>query len=609
MREAQETAAIDAAGVRPGTAAAANTTGGWEAELDASTDAGFFPVWLQRQCDALAGARAGLVLRASQNGLVPAASWPASRPPSSELSRVAERAATAIRPVIAWARRPAGKSGFDLLIGAGIRVHGALAAVIAVSVDVPGGIESVDPDALAAQLIMGAGWLDARLSRGQARGAVARIERASIAMDIVAVASLSRRPARAAAAVVNELAIKLRCDRVSLGLVRRGGIKLKALSHVASFQERGRVVDAIENAMEECLAQTAAIAYPPVPMTRGRVSVAHRDLSMLNPSSTVTASVVLPSPGGAVGVLTFERKADEPFDDDALRLAEAAGALLGPVLRIQTNNDRIVAGRILDTVHDGVLALVGREKPSLKLAAIGVVLIAAILSVARGEFRVTARAVLEGRVQRAAVVPFDGFIATSPVRPGDRLHAGDLLAAMDDHDLILERTRAWADVEKARQKYDEAMAKHDRPNAAMLAAEIDQGEAQLALADDKLKRSQIVSPIDGLLVSGDLSQMLGTPVERGKTLFEIAPLDDYRIVLRTDERDLRFVSVGQHGQLALAGMPGDPRRFTVTRVTPIAEAKDGRNEFRVEATWMMSPARICGPGWRGSRRSKRGRII
>jgi len=599
MRDAPTSTALDAAGVRPNNPAPANAAAGWEAELETLSDEGFFAVWLQRQCDALTGARAGLVLRATMNGLVPAASWPASRQSPMELNRVAERAATAVRPVIAWARRPAGRSGFDLLIGAGIRVHGALAAVIAVSIDVPGGIESVDPDALAAQLHMGSGWLDARLSRGQARGAAARIERASIAMDIVAVASLSRRPARAAAAVVNELAIKLRCERVSLGLLRRGGIKLKALSHVASFQERGRVVDAIENAMEECLAQTAPVAHPSVPMTRTRVSVAHRDLSLLNPSPTATASVVLPGPDGPVGVLTFERKADEPFDDDALYLAEATGALLGPVLRIQTNNDRIVAGRVLDTVHDGVIALLGRDKPSLKLAAIAVVLIATILSVAQGEFRVTARAVLEGRVQRAAVVPFDGFIAASSVRPGDRLHAGDLLAAMDDHDLILERTRAWADVEKARQKYDEAMAKHDRPNAAMLAAEIDQGEAQLALADDKLKRSQIVSPIDGLLVSGDLSQMLGTPVERGKTLFEIAPLDDYRIVLRTDERDLRFVAVGQHGQLALAGKPGDPRRFTVTRVTPIAEAKDGRNEFRVEATLDDVPGADLRPGMEG----------
>src|SRR6185437_11613499 len=168
----------------------------------------------------------------------------------------------------------------------------------------------------------------------------------------------------------------------------------------------------------------------------------------------------------------------------------------------------------------------------LKLAVLLGLVAIAVLSFAKTEYRVTARAVLEGEIQRAAVAPFDGFVAASTVRPGDHLRANQLLAAMDDRDLVLDRARAWADAEKLRQKYDEAMAKHDRPTVAMLTAEIAQADAQLALADDKLRRSKIVSPIDGLLVSGDLSQMLGSPVERGKTLFEIAPLDQYRLVLQ-----------------------------------------------------------------------------
>jgi len=569
----------------------------WMPELDGRDDA-FFAVWIDRQCTAIPGTRAGVILHGTMDRLLPAAAWPAAKPAPVELLRIAERAANATRPIIAWARRSDGKHGLDLLIGLGIRLHGGLAAVLAIVVDVPDGVDSVDPDALAAQLHMGCGWLDARLSRGEARTAAARIERASVAMDIVAVASAQRRPARAAAAVVNELAIRLRCGRVSLGLVRGGAIRLKALSHAASFDQRGRVVDAIENAMEECLAQSAPITYPAL-LTTTRISVAHRDLAVLDPVPTATASVVLPGPDGPAGVLTFERPADLPFDQDTVLLAEATGALLGPVLRIQADNDRILAGRVADGLRDGMAALLGHDKPSLKLAALAAVLAVAALCVVQGEYRVTTRAVLEGKVQRAAVAPFDGFVAVSTVRPGDHLHAGDLLAAMDDHDLVLERARAWADAEKSRQKYNEAMAKHDRPGAAEYSAQVDQADAQLALADDKLRRSRIVSPIDGLLVSGDLSQMLGAPLERGKTLFEIAPLDQYRIILRTDERDLRFVVQGQHGMLSLAGMPDDRRSFTVTRITPIAEAKDGRNEFRVEATLDNPPGPALRPGMEG----------
>jgi multidrug efflux pump subunit AcrA (membrane-fusion protein) len=575
----------------------------WLTDPDAGSDAAFFAGWLARQCAAIVATRAGLVLRATTEGLRPAAAWPSERAIPVELSRVAERAANAIRPVIAWARRPsvAGgpAAGLNVMIGVANRQQGALTGVVAVLVEVPGGIDSVDPDALAEQLLLGCGWLDARLSRRQAQKATAQTERASVAMDIVAVASMERRPPRAATAVVNELAIRLRCDRVSLGLVRRKGIKLKALSHAATFQERSRIVDAIENAMEECLVQAASVAFPPVPMTRSRIAVAHRDLAALDAAPRTTASVILPAPDGPAGVLTFERPADQPFDDETLLLAEATGTLLGPVLRVQASNDRLFAGRLVDTTRAATRTLLGPDKPSLKLAAIAAVVTIAALSLARVEYRVTARSVLEGEVQRAAVAPYDGYIAASAVRPGDRLHAGDVLAEMDDHDLVLDRARAWADVEKARQKYDEAVAKHDRPTAAQLAAEIEQGEAQLALADDKLRRAKITSPIDGLLVTGDLSQLLGTPIERGKTLFEIAPLDQYRIVLQVDERDLRFVAPGQHGQLALSGMPADHRPFTINRVTPIAAAKDGANEFRVEATLDQPPGAELRPGMEG----------
>jgi multidrug efflux pump subunit AcrA (membrane-fusion protein) len=114
-----------------------------------------------------------------------------------------------------------------------------------------------------------------------------------------------------------------------------------------------------------------------------------------------------------------------------------------------------------------------------------------------------------------------------------------------------------------------------------------------------LRRSRVESPIDGIVVSGDLSQQLGTPVEKGKTLFEIAPLNQYRIAIQTDERDLRYVAVNQHGLLALSSMPADHRGFTVTRITPIAQAKDGENQFRVEATLDDPPGQDLRPGMEG----------
>jgi len=599
MPEAPLSPLIEAAAAPGRSATPAGAAAGFSGNWQTLPGGEFIAVWLQRLCTALPGTRSGLVLEPASGAFRPAASWPATQPPPQALIRIAERAANADRPVIAWARRPDETGILDLLIGVAVRGNQSSLAVIGIAIGVRGGTESVNPDALAEQVLLGSGWLEARLLLQLADTATARLERVSAAMDVVALASLHRRPDRIATAVVNELAVRLRCDRVSLGIVRRKGIRLRAMSQVASFQRRGRVVDAIENAMEECLAQAAPVAYPAPSPAATRVSVAHRDLAALTPGSSACLSVVLPASGANVGVLTLERHDGAPFDAATLLLAEAIGALLGPVLHMQIAQDRLLSGRAVDTLRDAGTTLLGPERHSLKLFAVAGLAVAAVLLLGSGEYRVTSRAVLEGEVQRAEVAPFDGFIAASSVRPGDHLHAGQVLAAMDDRDLVLERTRAWADAEKLKEKYNEAMAKHDRSAASILTAQIAQAQAQLALAEDKLKRARIVAPIDGVLIDGDLTQMIGSPVERGKTLFEIAPLDRYRVVLHTDERDLRFVAVGQQGKLSLAGMPADRVPFTVTRITAVAETKDGTNQFRVEGRLDHTLGQALRPGMEG----------
>jgi multidrug resistance efflux pump len=201
-------------------------------------------------------------------------------------------------------------------------------------------------------------------------------------------------------------------------------------------------------------------------------------------------------------------------------------------------------------------------------------------------------------VQRAAVAPFQGYVAEAKVRAGDTVRKGQLLAALDDRDLKLERVRSDAEREQADRKYREALAKHDRSASRVLAAQLAQAEAQLALTDEKLERARLVAPFDAVIVSGDLSQLHGAPVEQGKVLFELAPLDAYRVVVQVDERDIASVKVGQRGEVALAGLLGASLPFTVKSVTSVSTPQEGRNFFRVEAQLEGAPEGIR-PGMEG----------
>jgi multidrug efflux pump subunit AcrA (membrane-fusion protein) len=115
---------------------------------------------------------------------------------------------------------------------------------------------------------------------------------------------------------------------------------------------------------------------------------------------------------------------------------------------------------------------------------------------------------------------------------------------------------------------------------------------------DKLARATLVAPFDGLVVSGDLHQLLGAPVEQGKMLFQIAALDAYRVILEVDERDIAFVATGQTGKLVVSGIPNQQMNFSVQRITPVSTTQDGRNYFRVESQ-IASPSDRLRPGMEG----------
>jgi RND family efflux transporter MFP subunit len=226
------------------------------------------------------------------------------------------------------------------------------------------------------------------------------------------------------------------------------------------------------------------------------------------------------------------------------------------------------------------------------------VLAAVFLGLASGDFRVSANATVEGLVQRAITAPFNGFVKAAPLRAGDTVKADQVIGRFDDRDLRLERIKLYSQREQYVKQRREAMANHDRTQLEMVGAQIDQANAQLGLVEEQLSRSEMVAPFDGFIVTGDLSQSLGSPVERGQVLFEIAPLDGYRIALNVDERDIGYIALGQRGELAVASMPGQKYAFEVVKITPVNVAKEGKNYFKVEARLAEGADRLR-PGMAG----------
>ncbi len=567
----------------------------WSAFAASKSTSDVLNAWLALQCADIRTARAAALLLARPDGSFgPAAIWPDRLTEISHLASTAQRALTERMGVTVPA--PAGPTVEDnrLHIAYPIESRDEVHGVIVVdAVAKPG----PDLQRILRRLHWGAGWIEGFVWRNRAEGMKTRLDAAATALEMLAVVEEHETIDGAAIALVNELAQRLKCERVSFGLVQDEKVRLCAMSNAAWFQKKADIVAAIENAMEESLDQGSAVAVPSLPATANRIAIAHQDL-MKSWEAISVVSIVMRSRAEIVGVLTFERMAGEPFDAAHLDIVELIGSLLGPVMKMKADLRRMVAGRAATLATDAIRALIGPKHPAAKLAAVAAVVTGLLLTFCTGEFRVTAKSVLEGSVQRAAVAPFQGFIQQAPAKAGDVVRADQTLAVLDDRDLRSDVLKWESERQKNIQRERDAHAKHDRTGSLVAAAQLRQAEAELALATDKLARTRIVAPLDGLVVSGDLSQLIGTPVEQGKVLFEIAPLNSYRVVIQVSEFDIRYVTLRQKGLLSLTGTAGLNVPIEVERITPVSTAQGGRNVFRVEALLGSADAQLR-PGMEG----------
>ena len=586
---------------------APSASASWNRLANAKEEASFCSAWLALQCSLIEGSTAGLLLlrrydRAAPRQVAvwsgPERSGPAA-PPTAALSKVAERALLERRAVSLVEHLEVADGRPGHLVAVPLGAGGEIIAVVAVRL--ASVLSPEDFERLSESLRWGGGWLESLSWARRADDSSADFASAQSCMDLLAIIGEQPRLLGATIALANDLACRLRCDRVSVGLQRRsGGIRLSAMSNSATFKNRSRVVDAIENAMEEAVDQRSTIAYPALPTLERAITMAHRALTEVvrAPGAAALTVALADSKDAMIGAITLERHNGEPFDDESLRLADVIARLVGPILGLHMRTNRLVGGRLFEGIGRGFKAVLGPRRPTVKLTAIGAVILLAALAFATYEHRIAAKAVLEPEVRRAGVAPFDGFIRSAPVRAGDSVKRGDLLASLDDRDLLLDQSKGRAERDKLLQRQRDALAKHDRSGLVILDSQIRQAEAQLALTEEKLERVRIVAPFDGIIVSGDLSQMLGSPVEKGKVLFEIATLDAYRLVVHVDERDIRYIAAGQKGTVTLAGSPWTPLPLVLSKITSVTVASDGRNTFRVEAQ-LTEPGPKLRPGMEG----------
>ena len=561
-------------------------------------------IWLSMQCQMLGNVSAAILAQTSTSAPTILAKWPNADANNAVLRNALKQVVDIQRLYLA----PEGDDHF--IVGQPLIIEGESWGVLVLQLQLT---DKKELPAVLKNLKLGQYWLQFLLQQQEANSisAVAPVleKNSNHAALLQLSASLLKENSlqETAISLVNLLAGFLQATRVSLGLRTTTGIELDAISFSANFDKRTQAMQAISEAMMEAMEQGAEIDFSPalsadsLPDPEAGVPVlikrAHQQLQQQQQLQSVH-SLLVRYGDVVIGVLTIELDKQSSLSAEQRSFLQQALHFAGAILALRQQVTASVWQGLKRRTAQRVERWFGEESWRGKIIATLLLLFVVILFVPI-DYRISADATLQTTEKYLVVSPQDGYLGKILARPGDTVKKGAALAQLNDEDLRLERRKLASQVQQYRQAYDTALANSNRVEAAIASAQMDQASIQLNLVDQQLERTQLIAPMDGIIVSDDISQTQGAPVKQGDVLFEIAAAQGFLVQLFVDERDIAAVKSGQEGQVKFSSLPGDIFAVRVKSITPISEVREGRNYFRVDVE-LIRELEVLRPGMTGT---------
>ncbi len=562
--------------------------------------------WLAIACESVGNVAAATVLLIDDNALEPAAIWPAGDEKiSSHMLELAndtldQRKALIDRSTDTQSNDSVGLD--EYVMSYPLVLDDGISAIVVVQVR---NCDQIRLSVALRQLQLGSAWLELLFRREDSVKDQILVDQAISTLSLIAKVSAQSDATDAAMELVTILAINLRCEKVVYGEYINNQLNILALSNSGQFGKKMNLISMVSDAMLESIDQQKAISLPELEKTTGSVLIKHNQLKE-EFRSTAIMTIPVQNEEKWLGAVLLERSSGAPFSRNEFDLVDTTVAIAGNLISDKQLIKRSIRRVIWDKFQGFTKNTIANKYPVRTTVFGGLAIVVLCGVFISGKFEVKATASLEGAIERSVVAPFNGYIELSEKRIGDHVSLGEVLGQMDSSELELELIELTSKKAQAKSQIRESQASGDRAKAKIFQTQIDQVEAQVALLQNNIARTSLVAPYDGYIVRGDLSRQLGAAINRGDVMFVIAPLNQYRVVIEVDERDISYVAPGSSTRLILSAIPTEIIELTVKEIMPVATAAEGRNYFRVEAE-ITDDLQQLRPGMEGIARIDGGR--
>lgn len=414
--------------------------------------------------------------------------------------------------------------------------------------------------------------------------------------------------------LVNDLAAHLSSSTavqfvVSLAMVDEITLRCNvvAASDMLQLDQRCEKVIARQSAAQEAIARSAVSVWPTSQPSKRHALLAQEQLAEVESSQLAVSAPFELTDGKPLAVVVCtatwatqdQALTAEDVSNDVGRFLNAAAVPLATALKLRNQLDRpwwkIAASK---------MRKVCLTKRSHLIAA--VIALSGAMMLVPMDYKVTCQVELQPVSRRFLASPFAAQLKSCLVEPGDIVEAGQLLAVLDGREIQWELSGVLSDLEKAKKERNTYLSERSFGLAAIARHEAERMQNKASLLQDRLNQLEVRSPIDGVIVSGDLKDTEGAPLETGQSLFEVAPLDRMKVHVGVPEDDIRHVTKSMRAVLQLDAMPSESLETRLESIRPTAEIFEDDNVFIAEAEMDNSDRRLR-PGMRGQAKVSTGK--
>ncbi len=402
-------------------------------------------------------------------------------------------------------------------------------------------------------------------------------------------------------AVVNGPATVIPYERAAIALEQRGRIQLRAVSGVTEFNPQDPQVAALSQILQwaSLLQEPALISQHGEEISAEREETRAKFQHYFSQSGMrAFHAVPLADEEGRVGVLSFESSDPNFLTVAHLEMIKVLASQATVALRNASLYKEVPFIGVLQPLIQKKRAFLALEKHRRAMVIASACAAILFLVLFPLPLRVDGPAtVAPGHAARVGA-EVEGVVKLVTVKEGDRVRKGAVMGALEDWDYRSALAAARAKRETAIALMNRALAANDGTEAGIQQAQADYWTAEVARAEERLNRTLVRSPIDGVVATPHMENLVGRKLKLGETFADIVDNSQALVDLTIDQTDIGLVAAGQKARVKLDGFPARTFSGEVVVISPLGRLEGDTSMFYARIA-VSNPESIMRAGMQG----------